>query len=99
MKLATYRQTPDEKKRFTISYGDWLETGEVVASIAYAITPVTVPPLLIEASAVNVDGLGVTFYISGGVDQTEYQIVTLMQTDAGQRKSDYIKVLAEDYVT
>lgn len=98
MKLGTFRQTPQEKKRFTISYGDWLETGEVVASVAYAITPVTTIPLIIEASAVDVDGLGITFYISGGEDQTEYQINVLMQTDAGQRKEDYIKILEEDYI-
>ena len=90
--------TPQEKKRFSVSYAAWLETGEVVASVAYAITPVTAPPLIIEASTVDVGGLGITFYVSGGVDQTEYQIVTLMQTGAGQRKEDYIKILAEDYV-
>lgn len=99
MKLGTFKQTPQEKKRFTISYGDWLETGEVVSSVAYAITPVTAIPLIIEASAVDVDGLGVTFYVSGGEDLTEYQINVLMQTDAGQRKEDYIKMLLEDYVT
>lgn len=97
MKLGTFRQTPQEKKRFSISYSAWLETGEVVASIGYAISPVTVVPLIIEASAVDVDGLGVTFYVSGGEDATEYQINTLMQTDAGQRKEDYIKIILEDY--
>lgn len=98
MKLGVFRQTPNEKKRFSISYAAWLETGEVVASIAYAISPVTIPALLIEASTVDVGGLGVTFYVSGGVDATEYQINTLMQTGAGQRKEDYIKVILEDYV-
>lgn len=98
MKLGTFRQTPQEKKRFSISYSAWLETGEVVASITYAISPVTVVPLIIEASTVDVDGLGVTLYVSGGEDATEYQINTLMQTDAGQRKEDYIKIILEDYV-
>lgn len=99
MKLGTFKQTPQEKKRFTISYGDWLEAGEVVSSVAYAITPATVVPLIIEGSAVDGDGLGITFYVSGGEDLTEYQINVLMQTDAGQRKEDYIKMLLEDYVT
>lgn len=98
MKLGTFRQTPQEKKRFSISYAAWLETGEVVASITYAITPVTVTPLIIEASTVDAGGLGVTFYVSGGEDATEYQINTLMQTGAGQRKEDYIKIILEDYV-
>ena len=75
-----------------------MDLAEVVASITYAITPVTTPPLIIEGSAIDVGGLGVTFYVSGGEDATEYQINTLMQTGAGQRKEDYIKVLVEDYV-
>lgn len=99
MKLGTFRQTPQEKKRFSISYAAWLETAEVVASVGYAITPVTVVPLIIEASTVDIGGLGITFYVSGGEDQVEYQINVLMQTDAGQRKEDYIKILSEDYVT
>lgn len=97
MKLGTFRQTPNEKKRFSVSYAAWLDDPEVVASVAYAISPVTVTPLLIEASAVDVDGQGITFYVSGGEDATEYQINTLMQTDAGQRKEDYIKIILEDY--
>jgi hypothetical protein len=97
MKLGTFRQTPQEKKRFSISYAAWLDTGEVVASITYAISPETEVPLLIEASALDVGGLGVTFYVSGGEDANEYQINTLMQTDAGQRKEDYIKIILEDY--
>lgn len=97
MKLGTFRQTPQEKKRFSISYSEWLDSGEEVASITYAISPTTVVPLLIEGSALDVDGLGVTFYVSGGEDATEYQINTLMQTDAGQRKEDYIKIVLEDY--
>lgn len=98
MKIGTFRMTPQEKKRFSVSYSAWLDTGEVVSSITYAISPTTVTPLLIEASAVDGDGLGVTFYVSGGEDATEYQINTLMQTNVGQRKEDYIKIILEDYI-
>lgn len=96
MKLGTYKQTPQEKKRYTVSYSDWLAAGEVVDSVVYGIDITTVPPLLIESSAIQLDGLGVSFYVSGGVDETEYQLNVLMTTDAGQRKEDYFVFLVEE---
>ena len=74
MKLGTFRQTPQEKKRFSISYSAWLDTGEEVASITYAISPTTTVPLIIEGSALDGDGLGVTVYVSVGEDATEYRV-------------------------
>jgi hypothetical protein len=96
MKLSTFKQTPQEKKRYTISYSDWLDAGEVADSVVYGIDNVTVPPLLVESSAIQVDGLGVSFYVSGGLDGEEYQLNILMETDAGQRKEDYMKFVVEE---
>jgi len=96
MKLGTFKQTPQEKKRYTISYTDWLDDGEVVASVTYGIDNTTVPPLLVESSTVDVDGLGITFFVSGGLDAEQYQLNVLMQTDTGQRKEDFIKYVVED---
>lgn len=96
MKLSTFKQTPQEKKRYTISYTDWLDTGEVVSSVTYAIDNTTVPPLIVESSTVDGDGLGITFFVSGGLDAEEYQLNVLMQTDAGQRKEDFMKIVVED---
>ena len=96
MKLSTWKQTPQEKKRFTIAYTDWLADGEVIESVTYGIDNVTVPPLLVESSAVNPDGLGITFYISGGLDEEQYQLQILAVTDAGQRKEDYFIIVTED---
>lgn len=95
MKLGSFKQTPQEKKRYTISYADWLDAGEVVASVVYGIDNITVPPLLVESSMIQVDGLGVSFYVSGGLDEEVYQLNVLMETDAGQRKEDYIAYVVE----
>lgn len=96
MKLGTFKKTEQEKKRYTINYSKWLPaTGETVSTVVYAIDTVTVPPLLIEGSAVAGDGLGVSFFVSGGLDEEEYQINALMTTTAGQRKEDYIKIIVE----
>lgn len=96
MKLSTFKQTPQEKKRYTISYSDWLDEGEVVDSVVYGIDNVTDPPLLVESSAIDVGGLGISFFVSGGVDEEQYQLNILMTTDAGQRKEDYMKIVVED---
>ena len=97
MKLGSYKHTTVEKKRYTISYAEWLEDGETLSSVTYAITPTTTTPLLIEGSALAGDGLGVSLFISGGEDEEEYQINVLAQTDAGQRKEDYIKIVMDNY--
>jgi hypothetical protein len=96
MKLSTFKHTEQEKKRYTISYADWLDDGEVLDSVLYAIDNVTVPPLLVESSAIQGDGLGVTFFVSGGLDEEQYQLNVLMETDAGQRKEDYMTIVVEN---
>lgn len=96
MKLGAFKKTPQERKRYTISYSDWLDTGELVDSVVYAIDNTTTPPLLVEGSAVAVDGLGVLFFVSGGLDSEQYQLNVLMTTDAGQIKEDYIKFVVEE---
>lgn len=96
MKFSTWKQTPQEKKRFTIAYTDWLADGEVIDNVTYAIDNVTTPPLLVESSTVNGDGLGITFYISGGLDEEQYQLRILAETDAGQRKEDYFTIVVEE---
>lgn len=96
MKLSTFKQTPQEKKRYTISYSDWLDDGEVASSVVFGIDNVTTTPLVVEGSAIQVDGLGVSFYVSGGEDGEQYQLNILMETDAGQRKEDYMTFVVEE---
>lgn len=96
MKLGSWKHTTQEKKRYTVSYDNWLGTGEVISTVVYAIEPTSTVPLVVESSAVDPDGLGITFYVSGGENETEYQINVLATTDAGQRKEDYITIIVED---
>lgn len=98
MKLSTFKQTPQEKKRYTVAYTNWLDDGEVVDSVVYGIDNTTVPPLIVESSAIDVGGLGISFFVSGGLDEEEYTIAILMETDAGQRKEDYMKIVVADVV-
>lgn len=98
MKLGAFKHTSLESKRYTISYADWLAAGETVASVTYGISPTTVPPLIIQGSAVNVDNTSITFFISGGLTEYSYLLQILMQTSAGQLKEDVIVVNVEDNI-
>lgn len=95
MKFATYRKTPNERKRYTVSYADWLDTGEVVASALYTIDNETDPPLLVEGSFIQSDGLGLSFFVSGGVSDEQYQLNILMETSIAQIKEDWMTFVVE----
>lgn len=96
MKLGAFKHTSLEKKRYTISYADWLAVAETVASVTYAISPITVPALTITGSAINVGSTSITFFVSGGLTERTYLIQVLMQTSATQFKEDTITVNVED---
>lgn len=96
MKFATYKKTPMERKRYTVSYADWLDSGESVATAMYAIDNETDPPLMIEGSLVQPDGMGITFFVSGGITDEQYQLNILMETTVGQRKEDWMTFVVEE---
>ena len=96
MKFATYKKTPMERKRYTISYADWLDAGEVVSSVLYGIDNVTDPPLAIDGSFLETDGLGVSFFVAGGITDEQYQLNILMTTNSGQVKEDWITFVVEE---
>ena len=95
MKFATYRKTPAERKRYTISYADWLDSGEFVQSATYFIDNDTVPPLMVEGSFIQFDGLGLSFFVSGGITDEQYQLNVLMETSVGQIKEDWMTFVVE----
>lgn len=96
MKLGTFKNTPQEKKRYTVSYAAWLDSGEVVESVVFGIDNETDTPLLVESSMVQVDGLGISFFVSGGEDEEQYTLHIKIETDAGQIKEDYMIFVVED---
>lgn len=96
MKFATQKKTPQERKRYTVSYQNWLDQDEVVASALYGIDNVTVPPLVVDGSFIQVDGLGLSFFVSGGVSDEQYQLHILMTTNNGQIKEDWMTFVVEE---
>lgn len=97
MKLGTYIKTPSERKRYSLDYTDWLETGETIVTRSFVVTPTTgATPLLVDASAIDPSGKQVIFYVSAGIDGVTYEVEAFISTSDGQIKEDQINFLVKD---
>ena len=96
MKLGTFIKTPLERKRYSLDYTDWLDTGETVTACNFAVTPSTgATPLLIDASSIDPAGKQVVFFANYGVDDVSYTVDVLMSTSGGQTKEDQVVFLVK----
>lgn len=75
-------------------YTGQLTTGTNVNSVAYTVTPTTVPPLLISGESLtsNVS----TFYVSGGIIGQQYVVESSAQISTGEIWIDKILVTVTD---
>lgn len=89
--LAKYVKQPGERKRYQINYVNWLDVGEAVAGVIFSVDKVTVPPLVVDDVMPTPDGLGVQYYVSGGLNGTQYVVTATLSTNTGpQVKEDEI---------
>ena len=96
MKLGTFQKTPVERKRYTLDYTDWLDTGETVTSFFFTVTPSTgATPLIIDASSITGSGLMVTFFANYGANGVTYVVDVLISTSGGQTKEDQINFIVK----
>jgi hypothetical protein len=91
--LGTYRQSPDERKRYSIDYSEWLATSETLTNVD--LTP-NDAALIIDGNTLTNSSTAVTFFVSGGVDGAEYLVEALATTSDGQLKEDTIKFKLKD---
>lgn len=89
MRLGKFVKTPDEVKRYTIEYSDWLDTGEYCSSIVLTKLSGT-GVLTLSTNAVGNSATSVSFFVSGGVDGQDYEVSARMTTTANQVKEDSI---------
>lgn len=87
-----FYKDPDERKRYTIDYTDWLDTGEVISSCVFTVDPVEVGGLEVDASAI-VGNTTVVYYVALGLEGSDYVVTATMTSDAGQIKQDTITYL------
>jgi hypothetical protein len=87
--LERYVKAAVERKRYQIKYDNWLDTGEQVTSVTFAVDKATTPPLVVDGVQNTPDGLGVQYYCSGGVDGVDYIVTATLITSTGpQTKID-----------
>lgn len=97
MKLGTFTKTPAERKRYSIDYTDWLDTGETISTRTFTVTPTTgANPLQIDASSIDPDGKQLVFFANFGDDGTTYVVDVLITTSGGQTKEDQVNFLVKD---
>lgn len=89
--LGKYFQDPDERKRYEIDYEDWLDTGELVSSVTFEVTPSTGTPVVIDGTAIDPDSKGIVFHASEGSAGTTYKVYVTMTSSNGQIKQDTVQ--------
>ena len=78
--LAKYVKQPGERKRYQISYVNWLDTGEQVSTVDFVASD---PALVVDDVQPTPDGVGVQYYVSGGVDGQTYTVTATLTTNTG----------------
>lgn len=78
--IAKYMKAAAERKRYSIDYSNWLDTGEAVGSVVFTVNVATTPPLVIDGVQVTANATGVQYYVSGGVDNQAYIVTATLQT-------------------
>jgi NADH/NAD ratio-sensing transcriptional regulator Rex len=91
MKLAKFTKSPAERKRYQIDYSEWLDTGELVQSVVFTVSPSTgTTPLEIDAFLIGTPATDVEFFANLGDDGIGYTVNVVMTTDGGQIKEDQV---------
>lgn len=99
---ARFIQSPAETKRYVLDYTLQLAPGENINSIAVNIVPTTGPATAPAAAALVVSGMallppvkgqtiGAAFFVSGGVNQGQYEIQFLATTSLTQILEDVVQ--------
>lgn len=81
--IAKYVKSAGERKRYSIDYTDWLDVGETVVGVVFAVQELTTPPLVIDGVGLFPTGQGVQYYIGGGVDGQTYKALATLTTTVG----------------
>lgn len=92
-RIAKYVKAEGERKRYQIDYTNWLDVGEAVLSALFTIhNQTSTKPLLVDGIQVLPTSLGIQYYISGGLDTTQYDVTVAMTTTTGPqiREDDII---------
>lgn len=94
MKLGSFTKTPVERKRYSLDYTDWLDTGETLSTSTFTVSPTTgATPLIVDASSFDATSKQLLFFVNYGIDGVTYTIDVQVTTSGGQTKEDQITFL------
>lgn len=85
MSLSKYVKAASERKRYQIDYTNWLDIGELVVTVIFAVQNNTiVNPLVVDGVGNTIGNLGVQFYVAGGVDGVTYTVLATMTSNSAE---------------
>lgn len=84
--LKKFSQHPDERKRYTLDFDEWLDTDETLSEVTYGVTPVSDTPFVVDGEDIAADGRSASFFLSGGHADETYDVLVTATTSAGQVK-------------
>lgn len=87
MALGKFVKSPDEVKRYSVDYVDWLDAGEYLR--AAVVTPTPSGPI-IDVQGVTTNDTDLSFFVTGGLAGTSYKLKTRIETTNGQVKEDTV---------
>lgn len=90
MRLGKFTKTPTETKRYKIDYSHWLDSGEYVSAVAFAIISTNTGAVSFLTDTIGATDTDVTFLVYSGTDGETYEVSVTLTTTAGQVKQDVI---------
>ena len=91
MILGKYFKSPEERKRYSIRYTNWLDAGELLTDVTFEVTPVDADPVVIDGIAIETGETSVVFYATRGLDGKSYKAIVTTTTSGGQDKQDTVQ--------
>jgi hypothetical protein len=96
MAIARFTKSPVERKQYTVDYASWLESAEIIETVAITITPASDPVLQADGAYVLPTNKGIAFYLTGGINGQSYVVSLVVVTSAGQIKQDTLQVQVQN---
>lgn len=90
--LARFTKDAVERKRYTVDYESWLDTGEYLVDFAIIVAPDSTPELVADGAYASPDNFMITTYVGGGTRGVVYTLMFIATTNQGQVKRDDIQI-------
>jgi hypothetical protein len=91
MALGKFMKSPNEAKRYSIDYVNWVDVGEYLVNASITSTPSTaVNAINIDIDLIPTGSTAFSFFFFGGDSGVIYKLLVRATTNTGQIKEDTI---------